>query len=123
AIYEALGWKRSRGDAAGVFFFQCVGLAFLLSPRTALATDAGVAAEGSGCTGIALAYNTRRWDADDEIPMDLRGLRAEPDSQAAETFWGGYDGYFRDLDGHLWEVAWNPGFEITADGAIILPDG
>ena len=28
-----------------------------------------------------------------------------------ETFWGGYAGYFRDPDGHLWEVAWNPAWE------------
>ena len=28
---------------------------------------------------------------------------------AQDTFWGGYAGYFQDPDGHLWEVAWNPG--------------
>jgi uncharacterized glyoxalase superfamily protein PhnB len=27
---------------------------------------------------------------------------------AAETFWGGYAGYFQDPDGHLWEAVWNP---------------
>jgi len=27
---------------------------------------------------------------------------------AQKTFWGGYGGYFRDPDGHLWEIAWNP---------------
>ena len=26
--------------------------------------------------------------------------------------WGGYSGYFRDLDDHLWEVAHNPFFWI-----------
>ena len=31
---------------------------------------------------------------------------------AAETFWGGYAGYFQDPDGHLWEVAWNPKFVL-----------
>jgi uncharacterized glyoxalase superfamily protein PhnB len=25
-----------------------------------------------------------------------------------ETFYGGYAGYFKDPDGHLWEIAWNP---------------
>ena len=38
------------------------------------------------------------------------------------AFWGGCSGYFRDLDGHLWEVAWNAGFSLEADGALILPD-
>lgn len=31
---------------------------------------------------------------------------------AAETFWGGYAGYFRDPDGHVWEIAWNPAIEV-----------
>jgi predicted lactoylglutathione lyase len=22
--------------------------------------------------------------------------------------WGIYSGYFRDLDGHLWQIIWNP---------------
>jgi len=29
-----------------------------------------------------------------------------------KVFWGGYSGYFRDLDGHLWEVAHNPLFWV-----------
>ena len=41
---------------------------------------------------------------------------------AKAAFWGGYSGYFRDLDGHLWEVAWNPGFQLDALGAVKLPD-
>ena len=31
---------------------------------------------------------------------------------AQERFWGGYSGYFRDVDGHLWEIAWNPQWEV-----------
>ncbi len=41
---------------------------------------------------------------------------------AAETFYGGYAGYFADPDGHLWEVAHNPGFTLRADGTLELPD-
>ena len=41
---------------------------------------------------------------------------------AAETFYGGYAAYFADPDGHLWEVAHNPGFTLADDGALILPD-
>lgn len=37
-------------------------------------------------------------------------------------FLGGYSGYFSDLDGHLWEVAWNPGFALNAAGALTLPE-
>jgi predicted lactoylglutathione lyase len=41
---------------------------------------------------------------------------------ARETFYGGYAGYFTDPDGHVWEVAYNPGFHLDADGALTLPD-
>jgi len=41
---------------------------------------------------------------------------------AKDTDWGGYVGYFADPDGHLWEVAWNPGFTLLADGSVRLPE-
>jgi uncharacterized glyoxalase superfamily protein PhnB len=39
-----------------------------------------------------------------------------------KVFWGGYIGFFQDPDGHLWEVAHNPQFPLTADGHLTLPD-
>ena len=41
---------------------------------------------------------------------------------AAETFYGGYAGYVADPDGHLWEIAHNPGFTLLDDGSLVLPD-
>jgi uncharacterized glyoxalase superfamily protein PhnB len=40
----------------------------------------------------------------------------------AKTFWGGYSGYFADLDGHLWEIAFNPHWELSKDGSLTLPE-
>ena len=40
---------------------------------------------------------------------------------AADAPWGGYAGYFADPDGFLWEVAWNPHFELGEDGELRLP--
>jgi uncharacterized glyoxalase superfamily protein PhnB len=40
---------------------------------------------------------------------------------AEETDWGGYAGYFADLDGYPWEVAWNPHFSLLDDGSVQLP--
>ena len=40
---------------------------------------------------------------------------------AEETFYGGYAAYFTDLDGHVWEIAHNPGFTIAEDGSLQLP--
>jgi uncharacterized glyoxalase superfamily protein PhnB len=43
--------------------------------------------------------------------------------KAAQTSaWGGYSGYFSDPDGYLWEVAWNPGFQLADDGSVTLPE-
>ena len=47
---------------------------------------------------------------------------AEIIKPAEDAFWGGYSGYFRDLDGHLWEVAWNPDMPLDEAGAVSLPD-
>jgi uncharacterized glyoxalase superfamily protein PhnB len=42
--------------------------------------------------------------------------------RAEQTFYGGYAGYFADPDGHIWEIAHNPGFELAPDGSLVLPD-
>jgi hypothetical protein len=122
AFYEALGWQRSMRQAEGVSFFQCGGLAFALWPWTSLAEDAGISPERSGAGGFALAYNTRTREEVDAVLAEVAALGAVIVKPAAEVFWGGYSGYFRDLDGHLWEVAWNPGFALDAAGAVTLPE-
>ncbi len=35
-----------------------------------------------------------------------------------DTFWGGFSGYFADLDGYYWEVAWGPMVEFTENGEM-----
>jgi uncharacterized protein len=39
-----------------------------------------------------------------------------------KVFWGGYSGYWADLDGHVWEVAMNPFWPLAEDGSLTLPD-
>lgn len=72
--------------------------------------------------GIALAWNCRSEnDVDVAIKRagDAGGAIRKP---AQDAFWGGYSGYFSGLDGHLWEVAYNPHFLLTDDGRLQLPD-
>ncbi len=123
AFYEALGWTASAIDGEGrVAFFQLPGMVLGLFGRAALAEDAGVPAEGSGFSGIALAYNTRSRGEVDERLREAEAAGGRIVKPAEQVFWGGYSGYFADPDGHLWEVAWNPDFEILADGGMKLPE-
>ena len=100
-------------QADGVAFFQCGGIALSLYPRSDLAKDAGVAPEGDGFGGFTLAYNARSKGDVDTVLAEAKAAGAEILRPAQDAFWGGYSGYFRDLDGHLWEVAWNPFTDLT----------
>lgn len=122
AFYERLGWKRSFRKAEGVAFFQIGGLALALWPRVELAKDANATDDGGKFTGIALAYNTRSRDEVDTVLADVAAAGGRLLKSAQPTSWGGYQGYFADPEGHLWEVAWNPGFALDADGNVTLPD-
>jgi uncharacterized protein len=121
-FYERLGWRRSMSQAEGVVFFQAGGMALALYPRLELAKDAKLAADGQGFGGIALAYNARSREEVDSVLAQAAAAGAKILKPAQEAFWGGYSGYFSDLDGFLWEIAWNPSFAIGEDGSIHIPD-
>lgn len=121
-FYEALGWKRSGASNEVVAFFHTGGAALALFGHESLAADAGLAATGaSGFRGVALAANVdAREDVDAALAAAARaGARVV--KEAADTTWGGRSGYFEDVDGHLWEVAWNPFFPLDATGSVQLP--
>jgi uncharacterized protein len=121
-FYERLGWRRSMAEAEGVVFFQAGGMALALYPREELAKDANIDPDGGGFNGVALAYNTRSRAEVDSTLVEAQAAGGKLVKPAQEAFWGGYSGYFSDLDGFLWEVAWNPSFAIAEDGSIRIPD-
>jgi uncharacterized glyoxalase superfamily protein PhnB len=71
--------------------------------------------------GVALAINMESEALVDEVIAAAAAAGGSVLKPAATTFWGGYSGYFTDLDGHAWEVAHNPGFPLRADGSVELP--
>jgi len=121
-FYERLGWRRSMAKAEGIVFFQAGGMALALFPRTELAKDANIAAEGQGFGGISLAYNSRSREEVDAVLAEAAAAGARIVKPAQEASWGGYSGYFADPDRFLWEVAWNPHFPMTEDGSIRIPE-
>jgi len=120
-FYERLGWRRSMAKEEGIVFFQAGGMALALYPRSELAKDANIAADGQGFNGVALAYNARTREEVDSVLVEAKVAGARILKPAEQAFWGGYSGYFSDPDGFLWEVAWNPSFPIAEDGSIRIP--
>jgi uncharacterized protein len=121
AFYEAIGWSPAM-DVEETAFFQCNGVVLTLWAREKLAADMGVPDDGARWGGVALAHNVGADAEVDRVIEDARANGAEVCREPAPTFYGGYAGAFRDLDGHVWEVAHNPGFGLTGDGAVILPE-
>ncbi|MBV8659885.1 MAG: VOC family protein [Burkholderiales bacterium] len=117
---KVLGWPLSSKSNAHVAFFQLNGFVLGLYPREALAADAGVAAEGSGFSGVALAHNVATRDDVDALLAQLAAQGVRIVKPASDAFWGGRTGYFADLDGYLWEVAWNPGGYLDDAGNFIF---
>jgi len=120
AFYEALGWRGQ--EVQETVFFQAGGLAVVLWAREKVAADAAVEDEGARFGGIVLAHNARSGDEVDRIVAAAADAGGTITKAPAPTFYGGYAGFFRDPDGHVWEVAHNPGFTLEADGSLTLPD-
>lgn len=112
AFYEeGLGLPRMDSPPE-VAFFTLNGTWLGLYGRDALAEDAAVASEGSGFAGFALAHNVSSEEEVDAVIAQAVAAGATLVKTPQKVFWGGYSGYFKDLDGHLWEVAHNPLFWV-----------
>ena len=103
---------RDDEDTESIAFFQTSGTWLALYPRDALADDVGIPSDGTGFSGVTLAHNVRTRSEVDELLRVAVEAGATLVKPAEDVFWGGYSGYFTDPDGHLWEVAWNPFFQI-----------
>ena len=123
AFYEALGWQRSLKTAEGVAFFQMGGIGLALYPDADLADDAGLPPRDSaGFRGVSLGHNVRSREQVDSVVARMAEAGGTVIKPPEEKSWGGYGAYVADPDGHAWEIAWNPGFPIGADGSLSIPD-
>ena len=107
-FYKALGFTAQEPANEGVTFFELGGVILSLFPRAELAKDAAVEDSEPGFSGISLAWNVASEVEADEALAHAVACGATLVKAAHKVFWGGYSGYFRDPEGHLWEVAYNP---------------
>ena len=74
-------------------------------------------------SGMTLAHNAQSKDEVVAIMNRAQMAGAKIVKEPQDTFWGGFSGYFADLDGYYWEVAWGPMFEFNNNGNMKLSEG
>ncbi len=119
-FYAAVLGTPPNTSNTGITFIELPGTWLSLFPLEELARDISpqVPTTRAGFSGFTLAYNAHSRKQVTEILERARSAGARIVKQAQDTFWGGFSGYFSDLDGYFWEVAWGPMFEFTDDGAL-----
>lgn len=123
AFYSALGWERRGNPSEGIVWFRTSGSWVGLFGYHDLAEDAGLEApaEPPSYRGVTLAVNLPSETAVDDAFSVAVAAGASVVKPAERAFWGGYSGYVADPDGHLWELACNPGFPLDDEGRIDIP--
>ena len=101
------------GDGSTIAFFELEGTWLSLYPSGKLVEEADVDFSDSGTPMFTLAHNVASPAMVDATLEEAARAGATIVKPAAETFWGGYSGYFSDPDGYLWEVAHNPFTDLT----------
>jgi predicted lactoylglutathione lyase len=100
-------------DGTIAFFNLQGGLLLGLYERSNLAKDASVPPGPSSSTEFSLGYAVKRSEEVDELVDKATAAGALVAQKPRSRPWGVYSGYFTDLDGHLWEITWDP--RITID--------
>lgn len=123
-FYEAVFDTPPNTSYDGVVFFELPGTWVSLYPLEKLANDISseVPTHRDGFSGITLAHNA---DSKDEVVAIIERAKsagANVVKEPQETFWGGFSGYFVDLDGYYWEVAWGPMFTFSKNGELRFKD-
>ena len=109
---QGLGWKRSAKSMEELALFPLGGITLALYPRQELADDTTLEYVPSQFSGLTLSYNAKSETEVDEVLARIAALGGTIIKPAQKVFWGGYSGYFKDLDGYVFEVAYNPFWEL-----------
>ena len=118
---DGLGWTLSSASVEGdVAFIQLNGMALALWSRRLLAEDARLPPD-DGWGGVALAQNHVSQQAVDAAAATAVAAGGTLLKLPEHTDWGGYSGYVADPDGHPWELAHNPFWELDEEGRLTLP--
>ena len=119
-FYEALGWKKSSSGSEGFALFDLGGIALGIQSREAFAKDANYDQTlSTGFAGFALAYIARNKEDVYRVMEKAESLGAVVTKAAQANQWG-HNGYFKDPDGHLFEVLYEDGWKFDDNDMLIL---
>ncbi len=112
-------------SSEAITFIELPGTWLALYPLDKLAEDISpeVPTTRNAFSGITLAHNANSKDEVAAIMKRAEKAGAKIVKEPQETFWGGFSGYFADLDGYYWEVAWGPMFTFDDNGNIKFSEG
>lgn len=122
AFYGRLGWVEHKESQPGVAFFQMHGAVLGLFGLADLAADQGRPGAVLGVGAVTLAQNFATEAEVDAAYAAALAAGGTALKAPEKVFWGGYSGYWSDLDGHVWEVAMNPFWPLAEDGSLTLPE-
>lgn len=118
-FYESkFGWKKSKMSNKSISFFTLNGIQLALFDKKELAEDTTVNSNGIGFKGFTLACNTKSEKEVDITVEKLRGKGVKIIKEPQKVNWGGYSSYVSDLDGNLWEIAFNPFLKLDENGNV-----
>ena len=122
SFYERLGFVKSSASQESVSFFRAGAVVLGLWSHDAQIEDANAGDLWTGNGGIVVAMNCASEAEVDAMLVKAEGAGATILKPAEKVFWGGYNGYFADADGNVWEVAYNPFWPMQENGRIDLPE-
>lgn len=119
-FYKNLGWKKSDKSMEEMAFFMLNGIILGLHPIHELEKDTGLKYRQSDFSGLTISFNAKSKLEVDEIIKEIDEIGGEIIREPQDVYWGGYNAYFKDLDGYLFEVAYNPLWSFDENDNIIL---
>ena len=123
-FYQNIGWHNTTHSNDNVTFLQGNNIILGLYGHDELAKDANIKTEKTLAQpkfrGVSLAVNLHSEEDVNKFFEHAINIGAKAQKKPEKVFWGGYSGYIADLDGHLWEIAYNPFFSMDEKGVIKL---
>ncbi len=112
------GWTKSEMSTDGISYFHCNGMLLGLYPIEEFKKEGDFKVAESGRSRFTLAYCARSEDEVDKLFEQYKKVNVSILKKPEKVFWGGYSGYIEDLDGNLWEIAFNPFLKFDAEGNL-----